>query len=231
MSNMKPILFSTAMVQSILEGRKTQTRRIIKPQPIVHNEVIQMPIGIKEYAKELDKYMKKGYTNLYTDGVLSGMMTSKLKYDVGDILWVRETWQHTECLNINPEDENYGFVYKADNGDWENMEGWTWKPSIFMPKEACRIFLKVTEVRAERLEDISEQDAISEGIEVKEHDIAPKGWKDYLFSEIPFDNPKHSFFSLWQSINGEQSRNDNPFVWVVNFERVDIKNTDSIKIK
>src|SRR5690554_6919216 len=111
-TKMKPILFSTPMVQAILRGQKLQTRRVMK-QPKKWTDV--PPIS------------------------------------PGDILWVRETWQHTKVLNLHPVDANYGYVYRADAQPWEDIEGWKWKPSIFMPKEACRLWLKVTNVRVERL--------------------------------------------------------------------------------
>src|SRR5690606_25026856 len=87
------------------------------------------------------------------------------KYKIGDVLWVRETWQKTTFLH--PLYDEYGHIYKAsENGrKWaESDEGWIWKPSIFMPKEACRLFLKVTNVRAERLQDITDADIVDEGI-------------------------------------------------------------------
>src|SRR5690554_3627422 len=98
---MKPILFSTPMVQAILKGQKSQTRRVVKPP-------------------------KKCNAIPYP-------------FPPGDILWVRETWQHTKILNLHPSDEDYGYMYRADGGDWEYIDGWSWKPSIFMPKEACRL--------------------------------------------------------------------------------------------
>lgn len=197
---MKPILFSTQMVQAILEGRKTQTRRVLKPQPLVHNEVIKMPIPVDEYSKVLKQYVKKGYTEIYTKGVLQGMIAPKCPFgEVGDTIWVRETWQ-TWAL---------GWIYKASYGA-DLPQNVKWKPSIFMPKEACRIFLKITNIRVERLQDISESDAECEG--------AKKMPLENLGGAFP--NHKSGFESLWQSINGKESWDSNPYVWVIEFETI-----------
>lgn len=207
----KPILFSEVMVQAILEGRKTQTRRIIKPQPLVHNDVIKMPIPIDEYSKLIKKYSKMGYTQIYTKGVLEGMIAPLCKYEVGDVLWVRETWQYVDFCG----DDN-GYVYRATDPDWETMEEWKWKPSIFMPRAACRIFLKVKSIRAERLQDISEEDSLSEGI----IDRKPFGFTAFGIDQSM--TAKDSFKYLWTQINGEKSWESNPFVWVVEFEKITI---------
>lgn len=191
--NLKPILFSTPMVQAILKGAKTQTRRIIK-----------------------------------SDEISESINLARCKYKIGDILWVRETWQHTKCLNINFEDENYGYVYKADEQPWEDYEHWTWKPSIFMPKEACRIFLKIKSIRVERLNEITEADALAEGVErwIEERmKSKPTHYKVYFQNCKPEDlcsytsDPIDSYETLWQKINGEKSWAENPFVWVYEFER------------
>jgi hypothetical protein len=204
---MKPILFSTLMVKAILEGRKTQTRRIIKPQPLVHNDVIKMPIPIDEYSKLLGEYTKKGYTQIYTKGVLEGMIAPLCKYEIGDVLWVRETW-----AKIQTNEGGDSFVYRADDDFYkDNIEGWGgWKPSLFMPRDACRLFLKIKNIRVERLQDISEEDSVSEG--VKKND-----W-EFEDGECP-ETYKEGFKFLWESINGEKSWEDNPFVWVIEFEK------------
>ena len=213
---MKPILFSTPMVQAILEGRKTQTRRVLKPQPLVHNEVIKMPIPVDEYSKILKQYVKKGYTEIYTKGVLQGMIAPRCPFgEVGDTIWVRETW-------CDPSNTGYPILYKADfpmvyRNDAEGEpdivlkeEGYKWKPSIFMPKDACRLFLKITNIRVERLQDISELDAECEG--------AKKMPLEHLGGAFP--NHKSGFESLWQSINGKESWDCNPYVWVIEFEKI-----------
>lgn len=174
----KPILFSTPMVQAILEGRKTQTRRVIKPQPeewkqLFSTDDTKFPIRKKAQGFEL----------------------IKSKYNKGDILWVRETFAEI----TNGHNETF-IEYKA-NG---NTGDWKWKPSIYMPKKAARIFLEVTNVRAERLQDITGEDSVNEGV--------PNG--PYAI------NPVTNFKKLWDSINSKRHPwESNPWVWVYDFER------------
>ncbi|HRO75607.1 MAG TPA: hypothetical protein PLP27_05625 [Crocinitomicaceae bacterium] len=179
----KPILFSTPMVQAILEGRKTQTRRIIKPQPI------------KRFAQD-----GFSFYHIPNVGAIDETLkhNKKAKYVVGDSLWVRETWCNLE--ESNPPKVEY--AYKAD--DYTHQP--KWKPSIFMPKEACRLFLKVTNVRVEKLQDISEEDAKSEG--AFDMNCGVNGKTLY----------KSGFQSLWESINGKESWKSNPYVWVYEFK-------------
>jgi hypothetical protein len=129
--NFKPILFSTPMVQAILRGEKTQTRRLIKEDKLIFENFYIKNNTDFEHVNGTEWRMIPGI----------GAMTPSFncKFKIGDILWVRETWQHTKCLNINFEDENYGYVYKADSQPWEDYEHWTWKPSIFMPKEVMNL--------------------------------------------------------------------------------------------
>ena len=192
-----PILFSTPMVQAILEGRKTMTRRKVKLQP-----------GEGEYYQ----LMEDGEFAYISVGGMSGPY--KCPYgQPGDILWVRETWQHTKNLGINPEDENSGYIYKcSENGqEWaNNTENWVWKPSLFMKKEACRIFLKVTGVKVERLQDISTLDAIKEGVN-----------PCTLNSQTGNYSFEYGFQKIWKEINGQKSWNDNPWVWCISFERIE----------
>jgi hypothetical protein len=201
-----PILFSTPMVQAILENRKTQTRRAVKGRAL---EWLELGMFTPEFValddNELCPYGK-----------------------VGDVLWVRETWAYLDFLG--PEEADY--VYKAsDNGkEWEsNSEGFKWKPSIHMPRTACRLFLKIKSVRVERLQDITNDDAFSEGIEWKikfpEEDPNAKYYKDYGFNDRfaagTHFKAKDSFKTLWQSINGPESWQANPWVWVIEFEKTE----------
>lgn len=204
----KPILFSSPMVQAILEGRKTQTRRII-PEKIID-----------------DYYNYDEYCNMVMPPDITCTRTyekefylERCKYSINDILWVRETF----CPVIDAYTfEDKGFKYRADKNT-EDYNG-CWKPSIFMPKEAARIFLKVKNIRVERLHDISESDAIAEGIQEllsSSMQLATQGrlFRDYSKKpELFMDGlkPIQSFKSLWQSINGNW--HENPFVWVYEFE-------------
>lgn len=192
---MKPILFSTEMVQAILEGRKTQTRRFAYSE--------------EERQEAID-----------WDGVLPGQ-----KYQPGDILWVRETF-----IDVGEKADQYfggvRFHYKAN----EDFVGcWPWKPSIFMPREAARIFLEVTDVRAERLQDISEEDAIAEGIKMVGENpefggasYSGKWYDNYGKTGYTFLKPIESFQTLWQKINGKiHPWESNPWVWVYTFKRIE----------
>jgi hypothetical protein len=197
----KPILFSTPMVQAILEGRKTQTRRIVKPQPKqeldffgweLHPKKLQVAFGT---GNKVDSFHKFPFGQ------------------VGDVLWVRETFGTGK--------ESGKTYYKANAGNF-NMLVDKWKPSIFMPKDAARIWLKITNIKIERLHDISEKDAILEGVE-KEFSILFNEWrfKDYYNVKSDWRSAVSSFQSLWANINGINSWNSNPFVWVIEFERIE----------
>ncbi len=140
------------------------------------------------------------------------------KYVKGDILWVRETWQDSQCFDYNM----VGYQYRADKPAETHAREYNirWKPSIFMPKEAARIFLKVTNVRAERLQDISEDDACAEGVKIDDEGMLC--W-DYLTNNWLTHNdvPEESFRTLWQSINGRESWEANPWVWVYEFQQIE----------
>jgi len=202
-----PILFSTPMVQAILEGRKTQTRRVVKPQPETVN--IETPIPMTEYLDKLKGMEKKGLKTVISG--TGGHTFPNCPYgQPGDVLWVRETWQLFSPYG--PED--YYFGYKASPGEIgiEASEKYDyafpdiWKPSIHMPKEACRLLLRVKSVRVERLQEITRGDAMDEGCPFANMADGP--------------NPKDWFNNLWQSINGPESWDANPWVWVVEFKRI-----------
>lgn len=169
---MKPILFSTAMVQAILDGRKTQTRRVIKP----------------EWIRCLDPEDDR-------DQVLA-----QSPYQVGMNLWVRETWAYRAA--------GIGYVYRADGE--QSVE--RWKPSIFMPREACRLMLEVTGVRVERVQEISEKDAMREGAKYAIEEVDDDFNCTYSYRE--------GFKELWNSINAKRGYgwDVNPFVLVIDFK-------------
>lgn len=184
----RPILFSGEMVRAILEGRKTQTRRVVKPQGAIVSDAMARSLGVQPPKIENTPVIPCPYGQ------------------PGDRLWVRETFAHTEQLGLHQTDENYGFAYKATQPEWgTEIQGWKWKSSIYMPRWASRITLEIVSVRVERLQDISEEDAFSEGFPYQfGYGCKTTEW----------------FKQLWQSIYGAKSWDANPFVWVVEFRRV-----------
>lgn len=206
-----PILFSTPMVQAILEGRKTQTRRVVKPQPPTGCEDNDPIIDWCDYDNVFgwQKIYASWETKLHPDGFHSVVSPFG---KVGDVLWVRET--HLMC---HEDDFLEGFdsrmVYKASvHDDWykslkEKHPHYKWKPSIFMNKTDARIWLRISNIRVERLQDISEDDAKSEG-------VVEGNYQDSV-------SCRYKFRTLWLSINGEHSWKENPWVWVIEFERIE----------
>ena len=197
---MKPILMNTEMVKAILAGRKTQTRRLIKPQPPFDNDSIYL------------RYVKDGIARFGrgTPGNSCALCDRKMPYQAGDVLYVRETW----CKgSLNGGAEQY--FYKADDNDFHCQ----WRPSIHMPKEAARIFLRVTGVRVERLQDITLDDAIAEGCQGKfigSGECVGAGWEIL---------PEDEFADLWDSTIKKSDLDKygwdaNPWVWVIEFERI-----------
>lgn len=127
----------------------------------------------------------------------------------GDVLWVRETWIK--------QDSSY--KYLAENTDWKGIM--KFKPSIHMPKAACRLFLQIKSIRVERLQDITEEDAKAEGVKHVIDKITGYCGYDYLTGGYNLmTTPYHGFRSLWKKINGEESWNSNPWVWVITFKQI-----------
>lgn len=219
-----PILFSTPMVQAILDGRKTQTRRVVKPQPS-HN-VQWNGFGVSCFTPE--RHIEG--RGKFPDG--SGIKFFKCPYgQVGDILWVREKTVYVHLDHAHDLLEGFKskrqIIYGTDfHDDWmiyaKEKYGYKWTPSLFMAKHHCRIFLKITNVRVERLQDISETDAESEGIG-KQFSTLFNEWrfKDYYNVKDDWRSAVSSFQSLWASINGVESWDANPWVWVIEFERIE----------
>ena len=190
-----PILFKTPMIQAIQDGRKNQTRRIIKPQPPSGYEWLGWSISstpAKDVRWSAMWYCEHEGKTHYC----------KTRYgDKGDVLWVRETWAY---IDNSGNDANSYYEYYADTenplpGEWliEEKENTSlrWKPSIFMPRKACRIFLSNEGKRIERLQDITEEDAQKEG--------ALKAYctKQEYFLQHEHGNYIDGFHALWNSIN------------------------------
>jgi hypothetical protein len=223
-----PMLFSTPMVQAIFDRRKTKTRRMkglekfnINPDAFTcKNERVEICRFWDESKEQQDPNPLEIYYILNSaDGHANKVQCPYGK--PGDVLWVRETFAVVDKKSKH-------FLYKA-NPEHQSMK---WKPSIHMPKAACRLWLKITNVRVERLHDITEDDAIAEGIisrvnsPVNAFSKSFVTYYDYINKAFPSFgtiNPKSSFESLWQSINGAESWDANPWVWVVEFELMDKK--------
>ena len=194
---MKPILFNTPMVQAILAGNKTQTRRVVKPQP---------QGDTAEIVKDDGCFFAIISGNGHFDPFFP-------RYKPGDVLYVRETWQGG-CKH---------FIYRADKDNRGNAAYYNehcrlsggWRPSIHMPREAARIFLRVTDVRVERLRDIDENGAIAEGFY--------KGWRLDCHGPIAL-SARQAFMWFWETMTRKapaaQRWACNPWVWVYSFERI-----------
>ena len=186
----KPIIFSAPMVRALLEGRKTQTRRLLKPAPPAGVIVARCPFG----------------------------------NTIGAYLWVRETFGY-----VSPDEKirhisECKVEYRADlphdcddmPGNWPRDEAMgdgdapRWRPSIYMPRWASRLTLRITDIRVEKLKDIKEEDAIAEGLASDGDEAA-----------------KISFARLWEAIHGQNSWQENPWVWVLSFEVIHV-NVDKI---
>lgn len=212
----RPILFSTDMVKAILDGNKTQTRRVMKAQPSgSYNNIIQ---GNYSDGEEAFLYVAVGQeqADFY-----------KCHYgQKGDVLWVKETWCDMRTASM-PDDN--GLRYKASTG----KNNFTWKSPLFMPKKAARIWLKITNVRVERLKDISAQDAIAEGIKYSNSKAGFCGY-DYLSGGYNLmTSAQQSFFYLWKKVHkiDRYAELENPWLWVVEFDVISTSGTPTVKSK
>ena len=190
MIDARPIRFNDQMVLAIMTGRKTQTRRFIDPQPRLNFSDVRLAYG----------GIKKIPTCPYGQP--------------GDLLWVREVW--AKIYDVFPFDSRspYHYEYRADSGskypgEWPNDAGSDpycpkWKPSHQMPRQASRILLKIINVKAERVQDISEKDARAEGV---------------VFSKDHGGGYRVSFVKLWNYLNKDEHQFPrNPWVWVIEFK-------------
>jgi hypothetical protein len=192
----KPILFSTEMARAILDGKKTQTRRVIDPQPTYD-------IYGYHWSSISGKYAIGNYQDIVE---FKKVLSKYSPYQKGDLLWVRESFALPE-----PADEST-LVYLA-TANLIDKKLMLWKPSIFMPKKYARIWLRIKDVYPEKLQNISEADAKAEGVLASDTVQMNNGSPCYT---IPF-------YELWKSIHGidnPKSWESNPWVWVIKFERV-----------
>ena len=249
---MKPILFSTPMVQAILAGNKTMTRRIIKH----FGNSLHYGTLLCDWGLSNPPYIENGILKWTLQTEVDDAQTFKIKprYQPGDILWVRETWRiagwdegesftiefkdgrlkHDVFLNEERAEDywiecteqciNAGF--KTDENDNfiipKGKLPTKWRPSIFMPKAAALIFLKVTDVKVERLQDISEEDAMKEGYTYSDWHKMNEDAAGMSLCSIP-GKPILWFHELWESINGKGSWERNPWVWCYSLEKLNNK--------
>ncbi len=240
------MIFNSEMVRAILDGRKTQTRRIMKVQP-ESNQLGLLLITDSTKHSDIGKY-HWAESNATGNHVRSKLFSSPFGA-VGERIWVRETWatlgNEDGCYvdwedNLCKGDErsaariyrasceqrpgDYGLWSIPDDAYWKphtkehKFEG-AWRPSIHMPRWASRILLEITDVRVERLNAISEEDARAEGI--IDGGCLNCGEPEPCGCANPEPDATDAFAYLWQSIYGQESWNANPWVWVIEFKRVE----------
>lgn len=212
----KPALFNTEMVRAILDGRKTVTRRLVKPQ----------------HLRVLDSQYHQEHPEV-PDNVLIEKLCEP-PYKPGDYLYVRETWSP-----VYPDDTSndvVGYMFRADDGmgvaeyDRRYPNGkdyyWTgiWCPSIHMPKEAARIFIRVKDVRVERLQEIDNVGALKEGCDGRCSEPADGALSD---CQMDYDFSIEKFMTVWDSTIKPKDRDRygwaaNPWVWVTEFEKMKV---------
>lgn len=218
---MKPILFNTEMVRAILDGRKSVTRRVVKLKySNTHLEMFTNKYGTRLVEMQNEE---PGVTTIKNpDGTTTHKLLACIEkeppYHPGDILYVRETWE--EC------EDTGGYLYRAwpkfepkDEDDAMKRLGLKWRPSIHMPKEAARLFLRVTNVRVERLQDITGEEALKEGVVSK---------RPYFMYETVGQlevYARNKFGEIWDSTIKKDDLfrcgwEANPWVWVIGFERI-----------
>ena len=208
---MKPIVFSTPMVKAILEGRKTQTRRIPRNYDEIftwHEDAASVGLPTGPNGSEIQSMQE--------------IFQNHPPYDKGDILWVREAWINAHIVDENVpygEFSRDGFEYKAT---YHSPSRFRWKSPIYMPRAAARIFLEVVSVRVERVQDISVDDCIAEGMDCDNDINNPDPATHESIKNWNLANAQSLYKELWNKINAKHgySWNSNPWVWVYEFKRI-----------
>ena len=224
----KPILFSTPMVKAILDGRKTQTRRVVKPQPRSENSYFG-----GEVTHSTDKKLMGCVGFCRSPLAVCDHDYARIRYHVGDVLWVRETWRSTDfeyhdgkwTASIQYKDGNKGprvsWWHPIDFGEPDNCIYFKtgWRPSIHLPREAARLFLRVTDVKVKRLHDISLKDIEQEGFYCEPEYMNPFRMVHYAYEP----GMRIHFAKFWDSLNAKRgfSWKTNPWVWVISFEKTE----------
>jgi hypothetical protein len=228
MTRERGILFSAPMVRAILAGKKTQTRRVVIPQPAAGCRFEMNGAGT--HALHLGPPLTADSPAFCCVPVGPKYLDHRLACPYGadgDRLWVRETWQAWRQINVEYDEwevetdvelmRNATLEYRATSDSLG-----PWRPSIFLPRWASRITLEITEVRVQRLQDISEDDALAEGCSGHDPDPVDQGGAIYAWkgrSSAPC--PRAHFLALWDGINGKRAPwASNPWVWAITFRRL-----------
>jgi hypothetical protein len=218
----RPILFSGPMIRALLDGRKTQTRRVVKAMAGEQSKWLTPELLGKVPSVEVGTWTCGfGVQLQHPQGGPLGWV--RCPYGVrGDRLWVREAWaiNHFEyCGSIpatRPQVDDEYFVFRATEDDPEISHEMPWRPSIHMPRWASRLTLEITEVRVQRLQDISDDDAEAEGI--REPSLGETAWVGAFGYDRKTCPAEFGFAGLWADINGLSSYLANPWVWAISFE-------------
>lgn len=214
----RPILFQGAMVRALLAGTKMQTRRAVKPQPFPD----RLHRSVDSPSDSCIPGEHTWWSGNHTQGIYH---TARCPYgQPGDRLWVRENgWERPDAQ----KDRDWPYAYDSDApfgigpfNEAYRAEGWKRRPSIHMPRWASRILLEVTDVRVERLQDISEADAIAEGI-TGPHDVGYPAYRVPDDSKPRYSRAAAAYEALWDQINGAGAWDANPWVWAVSFKRIE----------
>lgn len=233
---LSPLLMKPELVAQTLKGIKTETRRLSGLDDInLDPENWRVDVRVFETLGERPNKQMIAFKHLPSEKVI----WVKLPYGVkGDLIWIRETWSRTK--NINDQDEWPGrphmllsngdvVIYTADgHWQWLDDDGFTtertfWKPNLHMPFAACRLFLEITEVGLERLQDITQEGAMAEGVTQRPHRPASEGCKPYKDGSFIKDCFVCAFRHLWNVINGEKGYpwNKNPWVWCIKYKVIE----------
>lgn len=218
-----PILMHARSVRGILEGNKRQTRRIVKPQPPTV-EAVQTLSGstFSYYRNELGDFSVAG--PVWAVRQLGGPQHLCPRYRIGEHLWVRETWAVRPAWDdMKPSEipKGYALYYYAEDSEVAVTK---WRPSIFMPRWACRLVLEITNIRVERVQDISEEDALAEGSYLNRCSCPrdePKSAHtiEAMFRQTGCHLHGNEFKQLWDDTNGKGAWERNDWVWCISFKR------------
>lgn len=263
MTTARPILMSAPMVRSTLEGIKTQTRRLVKPQPDMFETAPGVPCEVRAWHDENGVRIWKG-SGWRGQGTGTGVITNQRCPfgKPGDLAWVRETFLPDPPADHSSWEDEGIATYVSWSGcggalgdipqalrtpshvlyraTWKTEHKWQWRPAIHMPRWASRLTLELTDVRVERLQDISEEDAKAEGLKaitkdggrtikygIPDNDGYPGNddhgwdWREWCV------DPRRAYFTLWDKINGDSAHLANPWVWVLTF-KVHHANVDAV---